>query len=259
MVSLAEINLFRRNLPMNYLEKSLTLRVSECDLNGRWRPGAALTELQEIAGEHSVSLGCGREALLRGGLVWVVARMELRILRYPRWGEALTLRTFHRPVRHRFFPRFFQVFDSGNQPVLLASSLWLLMDLETRRSVSADLLPMPLPDNGDAPEPLPLPGAILPLDAPETAVPFAAVYTDLDVNGHVNNTRYVDWLCNALGVETMTDRPPCAMTVHFNSEICPGLPVDLRLRQSGSRFLLSGLHDGRSAFEIGGELSDQLT
>ncbi len=239
---------------MNYLEKSFTLRVSECDAFGRWRPGAMMIEMQEAAGEHSASISCGRKALLEIGLVWVVARMELQVIRYPTYGEQITIRTFHRPNRHRFFPRFFQIRDGEGQLIAQASSLWLLMDLENRRSVAADRLPVPLPDNSDMTEPMSLPGGIAEVNGEEKVISCRAEYTDLDANGHVNNTKYVDWLCNLLGTETMKKHPPRQMTVHFNYEVRPEQPVDLRLIQDEGRFRLAGVYDGKPAFEIGGEL-----
>ena len=236
---------------MNYLDLPFTLRISECDLHNAWRPGAVLTELQEAATLHSASLGCSREELLRSGVAWVVARMELRMARYPVSGEALTIRTFHRPVRHRFFPRFFVITDGAGQVIGQASSLWLLMDLETRQSVSADRLPHALPDNSDMPEPIPLPGSVPALDSQETVIPWEALYTDLDPNGHVNNTRYADWLCNALGMETMASRQLQRLIIHFNSEVLPAQPLSLRLRREAEQVQLIGWHGEKAAFEIG--------
>ena len=174
---------------MKYLEKQFTLRISECDANNLWRLGAMLIELQEAAGEHCSAAGCGRETLVTQGLAWVVARIDLRILRYPTFGERITVRTFHRPIRHRFFPRFFQIWDEQGSLIAQASSLWLLMDLETRQSVSADRLPVPLPDNSDLPEPMPLPRGIDRVEGAEKIIPYRAEYTDLDANRHVNNTK----------------------------------------------------------------------
>ena len=239
---------------MKYLEKTMTLRVSECGIDGRWRPGAILTEMQEAAGDHSAAMGCGRETLIRSGLVWVVTRIELHMARYPSYGESLTLRTFHRPHRHRFFPRFFEIRDGEGGMICQASSLWLLMDLQTRQSVSADRLPTALTENGDMPELMPLPGVIEIPDAPEQVIPYRAVYTDLDANGHVNNTKYADWLCNALGRETMTAHPPETMIIHFNNEVRPEQQVEMRLRQDGTQYYLLGLHERGNAFEIGGKL-----
>ncbi len=241
---------------MKYLEKTFTLRVSECDVNSLWRIGAMLTEMQETAGEHSSSMGCGRETLIRSGLAWVVTRMDLRIHRYPTYGEKITIRTFHRPARHSMFPRFFLITDGEGKQIAQASSLWLLMDLETRQSVSAARLPCPLTDNSDVPEPMPLPKGIERLDAPEESTFLRAVYTDLDANGHVNNTKYADWLCNTMGVETMTTHPPESLTIHFDSEVRPEQPLELRLKREGLQYEMTGLHDGRIAFEIGGTLME---
>ncbi len=241
---------------MKTLEKELTLRVSECDVNGRWRPGAMLLELQEAAGDHSSAMGCGRETLGRMGLAWVVVRLELRVNRYPCFGEKLTIRTFHRPARHRFFPRFFEALDAEGRTILQGSSLWLLMDLETRQSVAADRLPQPLTDNSDLPEPMPLPGGIAAVDAEAEKMTRVAVYSDLDANGHVNNTRYVDWLCDALGTAVLTEHPLERVTVHFDHEIRPDEAVELCLQREGTRFELRGLVGEHTAFHAGGTLME---
>lgn len=247
----------REETGMNYWEKTITLRSGECDMNGKWRPGAMLVELQEAAGEHSTSIGCGRETLVLEGIVWVVVRMEIQMNRYPCFGERVTIRTFHRPTRHRFFPRYFQMWDEKGELLGVGSSLWLLMDLESRQSVSADRLPVPLPDNSDMPEPLPLPGGVKAVAGEEKIIPISAVYTDLDVNGHVNNTRYADWLCNALGVQSMTAHPIRQLLIHFDHEIRPEQQVTLHLRQAGLQYQMTGTHDGQTAFEIGGTLMEQ--
>ena len=42
----------------------------------------------------------------------------------------------------------------------------------------------------------------------EFVTQYRPVYTDLDVNGHMNNTRYADLLCNALGIDLMKEFEP---------------------------------------------------
>ena len=144
--------------------------------------------------------------------------------------------------------------DASGKVIGLASSLWLLMDLETRQSVSADRLPHPLPDNSDLLEPVPLPGNIPLLSAPEKIIPWEAVYTDLDPNGHVNNTKYADWLCNILGCDCMAGHQLSSLIIHYNSEIRPGQPLSLHLRREENRVQLIGIPEDRTAFEIGAVL-----
>ncbi len=240
---------------MKYLERTFPIRIAECDVNSFWRPGAILTELQEAATLHSASIGCGREDLLQAGIVWVVTRLSLRMHRYPAAGETVTVRTFHRPARHSFFPRYFIITDSEGRAIGEASSLWLLMDLETRQAVSAARLPRSMPDNSDMPEPLPLPGMIPALAAEETLHPWDVLFTDLDPNRHVNNTRYADWLCNVLGIETMTGHRLASLNIHFNAEVVPGQSLVMHLRRAGDQVQLLGSHGDRIAFEIGAVLA----
>ena len=239
---------------MDTAEKKIRLRVSECDAENRWRVGAMMIEMQEAAGMHSTLLGCGREKLVERGIAWVIVRMDLRILRYPSAGETVTVRTWRRPTRHLFFPRYFEILDGEGAQVAVASSLWVLMDLNTRKSVPAGMLPTALPDSSEMPEPMPLPPGIPNVEGPEKRIAYEPVYTDLDANHHVNNTKYADWLCNMLGVETMTEHPPEEVIIHFDSEVRPGQRVEMSLKQDGLRYQLTGNVDERAAFRIGGTL-----
>ncbi len=239
---------------MNYFEHSLTLRVAECDVGNHWRLSSVMTEMQEAAGFHSRALGVGRDELLKRKIVWVLSRLRLQMFRYPAPGETVTVRTWHKKARHRLYPRFFRITDERGEVIGQAASLWVLMDLETRQSVSQELLPVQLPDNTDAPEPLSLSGGEALPEGPETVLSSRAVYTDLDPNGHVNNTKYADWLCNALGTNTMRVSAPDDLVFRYNAEILPDEPFTLRLKRDENRFQLTGSHENVTAFEISGTL-----
>ena len=88
---------------------------------------------------------------------------------------------------------------------------------------------------------------------------YTPLYTDLDVNGYVNNTRYADWLCNILGIDQMTRSEPETVILNYNHEILPGQRVTLRRIQKDRQYRLSGFVDGNTpAFEIGGALRSLL-
>ena len=72
---------------MKVFEDELLIRAKDCDLNGTWRLSAVLEAMQEAAGDHSTLLGCGRETIVRTGIVWVLVRSEVRMDRYPAIGE----------------------------------------------------------------------------------------------------------------------------------------------------------------------------
>ena len=111
----------------------LLLRTCHCDMQGRWRPSAILEAMQEAAGTHAELLGCGRNRLLSDNIVWVISRIELHMDRYPSIGERVTVETFPMPCRRCFFPRYFVFRDADGNTLGCAGTLWVLLDLTTRR------------------------------------------------------------------------------------------------------------------------------
>ena len=239
---------------MNTYDETFTLRPRDCDLNDKWRPSAILETMQDVAGTHSLLLGCGREELVKKNIVWVLSRSELHMDRYPVSGEKITVHTFPTPTRICFFPRYYIFTDARGEMVGKAGTLWLLLDLTTRRMLPPGDVGKLIPDNKDLSVPMNLPATVGNLQGEEFVSEHHPVYTDLDVNGHVNNTRYADWLCNALGIDMMTEYEPERIILNYNHEVLPGHVVTLRRILKGNEYRLSGIVNDSTAFEIGGSL-----
>ena len=240
-------------LPKIYCEEELLLS-RDCDLGGLWRPSAILTAMQEVAGAHSHILGCGRETLVEQGIVWVLTRCEVRMDREAHLGETVSIETFPMPLRRWFFPRYFVFRDAAGAALGAASTLWVLFNLEKRCMVAPGEVAKAIPDNSDLTPPLGVPGPVPRLTGETVRSARTPVYSELDVNGHVNNARYADWLCDALGLETLRDLRVRDMRLSYAAEIRPGQEMDLTLVRDGLAFHLTGAHGGKVHFEIGGEL-----
>jgi len=180
--------------------------------------------------------------------------MEVRMTRYPKLGETVALTTVPTRSRRGIYPRYFVMKDDRDEMIGCASSLWCLLDLTDRRMAVSEEVSKGLPENRDFEPPIGLPGAVEHLDVePETAL-FVPQYTDLDVNRHVNNTKYVDWCCNALGIDLMTECALRHFRVNYNAEIRPGQQIVTELRRDGDRFSYCGREGDIRHFEIDGEL-----
>lgn len=234
--------------------ETTVLRTCDCDFTGEWRPSAILTVMQEIAGMHSHLLGCGREVLIQRNIVWVLTRSEIRMERYPRVGDTVTAETWPAPVRRWFFPRYYLFRDGEGNRLGCAATLWVLMDFTARKMTPPGEVGAMLPDNGDLTPPMGLPGTVEALDG-EASVRFRApAYFDLDVNQHVNNTRYADWACDELGVEVMREYALAQFRINYEAEIKPEQNIALHLTRSGDRFNLTGMQDDTRHFEMDGLL-----
>ncbi len=233
-------------------EESYLLRTKDCDVNGEWRFSAILEALQETAGGHCDRLGCGRNDLWKKGIAWILIRSEVQMERYPGIGNQVSVETFHLPVRHRLFPRYFIIRDVDGKNIGKASTLWALMDMRNRQMAVPDHAASLMPDNSDLKAPLPLPGHIVPLvDSQQIEKTYMPVYTDLDANGHMNNARYADLLCNLLGTDIMKTIRFRSMIINYNAEILQDQHIDLVLQMDQMKCRLTGACKMKTAFEIG--------
>ena len=237
-----------------YAEQVL-IRTCDCDGSAYWRPSAMMELMQEIAGMQCERLGIGRTQLVSRGLAWVISRLEVKMDRWPRIGERITVETFPRPAHHGLFPRYYRVMDESGAVIGAAGSLWVLLDLETRRMTAAPDILAKLPDNSDMKPPLDMPPAVMPLEGTPSVELRSAVYTDLDANGHVNNTRYIDWCCNALGIDRMQACGFGSYAVNYNREILPGQTIETRLVIDGNNVSYIGSHEGERCFAVSGTLA----
>ena len=233
-----------------YFEQSYFLRAADTDLNGEWRASGIFLAMQEAGGMHCEGYNLGMAALREQNIAWVVSRAHVRMDRLPRIGETVTVRTWPKPPQHFFFPRYYQFFVQG-QPVGNAATLYVQLDLTTRRmakpwlggndELTCDLEP-----------PMPLPGGIPTMDAPAETLERAAKYSDLDVNGHVNNTRYLDWFCDSFATEHHRAWALRDVLIHYNREIRPEEVAALTLQTDGEQSVMKGTCDGALCFAVSG-------
>lgn len=239
---------------MKTYEQELLIRTCDCDFTGSWRPSAIMEAMQELSGIHSELIGCGRNTLLTRNIVWVLNRSEIHMQRYPRIGDRVMAQTFPVATRRWFFPRYFFFRDEKGEVLGYAATLWALMDLGSRCLLPPKEIGTVLPDNSDLPLPMGLPATVDTVAGEERILRRVPGYFDLDVNQHVNNTRYADWACDALGIDVMRAYCPESMLINFDAEIMPDQAIMLHVSQNGLDYRVAGYHEDKLHFEVGGKL-----
>lgn len=166
------------------------------DRYGRLKPSTLLYFVQELSGQHCTSLSMDYNTLAQKRMFWAVTRHRVQITRLPRRGETIHMETWPMPTTRVAYPRSVVAYDAEGNECFRSISLWVLMDLDTRNMI--------LPGKS---------GVIVPgtLRGTELASPTGLVskelcshrhrsvcFTDLDRNGHMNNTRYLDWIADLL-------------------------------------------------------------
>lgn len=239
------------------LTERYTLRSSDCDMERRMRLDALFMLMQEGAEHHATHLGVGHDAMLHRGLFFVLSRMHVQIDRMPLCGETLIHTTWPGASNHFFCPRFHRITLEDGTPLVSASALWALLDTTNRKIASPLKVDLCFPDNSDLPAPVSLPTRLPKPGDNVVLTQRTPQYTEFDINGHVNNTKYAAWICDALGSDVLSKAFIRDLTVSYEKEIRTYSPMTLALARSGDTFTFQVLSsDGAQHFFASGVLEE---
>lgn len=231
------------------LSQHFVIPCYDTDVAFRLKPASFMDLAQEIAQQHAGLLGFGYDDLQRTRAAWVLSRLHIKFLRHPLWREEVDFKTWHKGAERLFFLRDFVMSGKDGEPSVLATSSWLVLNIDTRRlvrSVDMEGLDTALCDNAIE---TPCGKVQMPKDVPSEIVAEHVVsYSDVDMNGHTNNARYVVWAMDAVGYDVVSVTPVKEIKVNFNHETRPGETVFLHRAVVGNVYYVEGTVGGQSAF-----------
>ena len=236
--------------------ESFAVRATDCDLYRRMRLDALFVAMQEGGEHHALTLGAGYDEMMDRGLFFALARIHVSTLRAPRCEETVVHTTWPGAMNRFFCPRYHVFSLPDGTPLAAAGALWVMLDARQRRIVSPQKVGLDFPDNSDLPAPIDLPMR-LPVLRGEAARVFTRtpVYSEFDINGHVNNTKYIAWLCDALGTAALDGAYIGDLGAGYEKEIRGQDPLSLTRAQQENAFsfqITSG--SGEKHFVAGGTL-----
>ncbi len=240
---------------MNYLDHTITVGSCDMDVWGHLKPTTILSICQETAYMHSTTYGFGFDHLLEKGAAWVLSRAAVQIERLPKWHDQITVRTWHKGSSGIFSLRDYIFYDASMTPIIRVTTSWLIINIASRRILRASSIF----DANDSYEKLIYPHHAIEQEAQKVALPSGALlslgshrvlYSDLDVNHHVNNTRYLEWACDHSAQQMMPQRVLQGFTINFNHEAKYGEQVDIAGETGVAEdiFKVEGTSKGRSIF-----------
>lgn len=173
-----------------------TTRWHDTDASRRVRPSAVLVYMQETSNRHVASSGMSLDELRdEKGLAFILSKIRLSFLRPLAAFEDITVETFTSPSKGYASTRCFRILSRG-EVVAEADTTWALVNIHDKRLCLIDESGYLFED--EEPLSIDLPTRTrMPKDlSPEIVGERRIVYSDLDYNMHMNNTRYPDMLCD---------------------------------------------------------------
>lgn len=200
---------------------------------------ASLTNiLLTTAGFNADENGFGIRDLNRNDCSWVLLRLALEMKSYPDQYETIQVETWVEEVGRASTTRNFRILNDKNVIIGEAVSNWAMIDVNTRRAQDLILLngihQFATGEKVNIKKPLRLePIGGNPVDV------FKVKYSHIDINGHANSMRYVEWVSNCIDIETYKTKRISRFEINYLNEILFGEEVSIfacELENSDFRF-----------------------
>ena len=233
--------------------KDYTITCYEADANQLMRPTAMLDLMQEAANVNASTLGFGYYEMMNSNIAWVLSRIHVKFNSTPRWRDEVNLKTWHKGVSKLFYLRDFILSDKEGNPMVLATTSWLIIDMNTRRLVrNSDLA---LSDTAMHAIETPADKVVVPVDIePELVRKHPVTWSEIDTNGHVNNVKYAVWALDAVKLDDIKERPLKELLINYDAEVMPGDVVKIsRVRQEteeGIVYYITGKVSDKQNFSV---------
>ena len=202
------------------------INANDTDLNGIVSAGAVLRYMQDAANWQMEKQGPSFDALWENGYSFVLSRIALSIYAPMRSHELITAQSWAIASKGYIYQRCYRIVR-GDDIVAEASSAWALLGKEDRKPRRVGEVPLNYSEDDPLELDMPLRFRV-PQEIQMNLVGERVIgYSDVDRNGHLNNTRYPDLYCSYL--PDMRHKRVISFSVSFLSEAPLGESVKVYL------------------------------
>ena len=213
-------------------EYSMKIPFDMSDVNGYIKiPQLILLSLQ-VSGMQSIELGMSDMYILENyNLVWIITDYNMKIERLPVFDEKITIETYAKSHNRLFCYRAFNIKDEAGNTIIEMVATFVLMDRDTRKvhpvmSEITDAFDSELSKTMlRGPRFKELEGGV--------EQEYRVRFYDLDMNGHVNNSKYLDWVFEVMGADFLTHHVPKKVYLKYVKEVLAGGLITSQYEQEG--------------------------
>lgn len=155
--------------------------------------------LQDTASEHAHTLNFGYETMINQGYFWVLVRQKLKMSAWPKWHDFITIKTWTTPPDGFYATREFEIFLENNK-IGECSTSWMALTTKDRKPIEISEIKnnfLPRTDyhlNFKS-------SKIIATNNLKPQKKIEVKISDLDMNNHVNNIKYSQWVLDCIPFE----------------------------------------------------------
>lgn len=235
------------------MSTTITTRIESYDVqpNSIIKMSTLFKLFQKVASDDLDKTGMTYEVLRDAGIVFVLTKNNVKVFDDIKKYDEVTVTTYLREIRGASFIRDFDVCIGGRR-VAYASSTWVLFDINNRRLLRPTVLDSigtftPDLDNLMEIEDKRIKfdvNSLLKTDVREV------YYSQIDTNGHMNNTFYPDIVYDYLPKELKASIKDKLILVHYVNELMEGQKYEVYTKCENHEFILTAknIESGKDIF-----------
>jgi medium-chain acyl-[acyl-carrier-protein] hydrolase len=193
------------------------IKVYEADAKGRANITALANYFQNSAWNHYNNVEKALGQLLPENCMWLMARLEIQVESIPRWPEDVQVETWSRGIEKLMAYRDFIV-SVNDKETAKGTASWVVVDIKNRKIQKLDMLSKKWPSNRERNALGKSADKIQELMNPAAGKFFSVKYSDLDVNRHVNNVKYIEWIMDGYTMEFIENNEIKKFEINFIGE-----------------------------------------
>lgn len=172
------------------------------DFRGRLSLGILGNHLLNCASFHAKDRGFGIATLNEQHYTWVLSRLVIEMDNYPMDYKKFSIETWVENVYSLFTDRNYRIAGENGETMGYARSIWAMISMEDRKPINL----LKINDGkimdyiSDYPCPIEKPSRIKVRET-APAMTHRVIYSDLDINGHMNSIRYIEHVLDLFDIE----------------------------------------------------------
>jgi medium-chain acyl-[acyl-carrier-protein] hydrolase len=201
-------------------EKEYRVHVYETGPDGKIHLYSLFNYMQDIASDHAVRLGFGRDDLMKANRFWVLSRMYAVIADFPKIGDTIVITTRPCGTDKLFALRNFDIYYPDRRHIASASSSWLILDQATRKIQRPDTILTRYNSslqkgNSSIRNAMKLEPCI---EEVHLSQKFRIKTSDLDINLHTNNVKYLKWVIDTYKLDFIMNHFVSSAEINYLAE-----------------------------------------
>lgn len=227
------------------------LSFADCTVEGKMSWSEILKITSDCAGEDFEKRNMSWQFLKDNNIALIVSRISFHVFKMPLYNQEITIHTWESAPQGPLCTRNFKIFDTNtNEDLLIAQTLWTVLNISAKKIIPAKNYPYrPTPTLVTDFEWI-KPGKIKLPEQMQTIATHKILYSELDANGHTNNSKYINFVLDNLPLEFQKKQIK-DLRLNYSKEAHLGEEMEIKAfyNEAEKKYSVQGVVEGISSFE----------